>query len=89
MNINEIKLNKRQFKLFNDDDQFQLFCDDEGMPDYENFNEEVEKLFKKYDNIIVTKNDYIYGEKNGKRKELSSQATEGYSIALEIQQDFK
>ena len=29
----EIQLNKQQFKVFNYDDQFQLFCDDEGMPD--------------------------------------------------------
>lgn len=89
MNIREIKLNKEQFKHFNDDDQFQLFCDDEGMPAYDNLKDEVEKLFAKYDYIVVTENDYIYGEKSGKREKLSTQAYEGYSIALEIQQDFK
>ena len=88
MNTSEIRLKKSQFKVFNDDDQFQLFCDDEGMPDYDDFNVEVEKLYTKYDSIIVTKNDYIYGEKNGKREELSDQATEGYSIALEVIEDF-
>ncbi len=88
MNIKEIKLNKEQFKLFNDDDQFAIF-DEDGYGEYEDFNEEVEKLFKKYNYIIVTKNDYIYGVKNGKRDELSDQAFEGYGIALEIQQDFK
>ena len=86
--MNELRLNIKQFTIFNDDDQFQLFCDDEGVPDFEDFNEEVEKLFKKYDSIIVTENDCIYGEKNGKRELLSSQAFEGYGIALEIQQDF-
>lgn len=85
--MREIKLNKEQFKVFNDDDQFQLFCDEEGMPAFEDFNEEVEKLFEKYDNIIVTENDYIYAEKNGKRVELSDQAYEGYSIALEVISD--
>lgn len=84
MNINEITLNKEQFKLFNNDDQFQLFCDDEGFPDFDDFNAEVDKLFEKYDRIVVTENDYIYGEKNGKREELSDQATEGYSIAKEV-----
>ena len=79
--MKEIRLNKEEFKLFNDDDQFQLFCDDGGMPDYDNFNEEVEKLYAKYNYIIVTANDCVYGEKNGKRTELSDQATEAYSIA--------
>ncbi len=88
MAIKEIKLNKTQFKLFNTDDQFQLFCDDEGMPDFDDFDEEVEKLYAKYDSIIVTEKDYIYGEKNGKREELSDQADEGYAISLEVTQDF-
>ncbi|MEA2104643.1 MAG: hypothetical protein U9P79_08400 [Candidatus Cloacimonadota bacterium] len=87
--MKEIRLNKKQFKIFNDDDQFQLFCDDEGMPDFEDFNEEVEKLFNKFDHIIVTEKEQIIGVKNGKREELSDQAYEGYGIALEIQQDFK
>lgn len=87
--MREIKLNKEQFKIFNDDDQFQLFCDDEGMPAYENLNDEIEKLFEKFDFVVVTENDYIYGEKNGKRKELSAQAFESYGIASEIKQDFK
>ena len=47
MKNKEIRLNKEQFKQFNDDDQFQLFCDEDGFPDFEDFNEEVDKLFKK------------------------------------------
>lgn len=47
MQAKEIKLNKEQFKEFNAEDQFQLFCDDEGFPTFDNFNEEVDKLFKK------------------------------------------
>ena len=86
MRNSEIKLNKQQFKLFNQDDQFAIF-DEEGGSNFEDFNQEVDKLFKKYDTIIVTENNYIYGEKNGNREELSGQAYEGYSIALEITQD--
>jgi hypothetical protein len=83
----EIKLNKQQFKLFNDDDQFNLFCDDDGYGTYENFNDEVDNLFEKYDYIAVSFDDYIYGIKNSKKEELSDQAFDGYQIALEIISD--
>lgn len=82
----EIRLNKAQFKLFNDDDQFAIF-DEEGFGDFEDFDKEVDKLFDRYDSIIVTQSDYVFGEKNGKREELSDQAYEGYGIALEIIND--
>ena len=88
MTFKEILLNKKQFKLFNNDDQFQLFCDDEGFPDFDDFDIEVDKLYEKYDSIIVTEDDYIYGEKNVNREELSDPADEGYAIALEVTQDF-
>jgi len=84
MNNREIKLSKMQFKLFNNDDQFQLFCDDEGMPDYDDFDEEVEKLYSKYDYVLVTEKNYVYGVKNNKREEISDQAYDGYQIANEI-----
>lgn len=83
--MKEIRLNKEQFKIFNDDDQFAIF-DEEGYGDYEDFDTEVEKLFSKYDCIIVTENDYIYGEKSGKREEIHDQAYDGYQIAKEITQ---
>jgi len=81
--MKEIKLTKEQFKLFNQDDQFALF-DEDGFGDYDDFNEEVEKLFADYDFVIVTENDYIYGAKGNQRVELSDQATEGYYIAQEV-----
>ncbi len=84
--LKEIKLNKEQFKDFNDDDQFQLFCDDEGFPNFNNFDEEVDKLFQKYDYVYVTENDCIYGERNAKREELSDRATQAYEIAQETAQ---
>ena len=39
----------------------------DGFADYEDFDEEVDKLFQRFDCIIVTENDYIYGETNEKR----------------------
>ena len=87
MKIREIRLNKAQFKLFNDDDQFNIFNAD-GYSEYEDFNEELDKLFKKFDQIIVTEKEQIIGEKNGEREILHPDAFESYGIALEIQQDF-
>jgi hypothetical protein len=86
--MKDIRLNKEQFKIFNYDDQFQLFTDEDGFPAYDNFDEEVEKLFQKFDYIIVTEDDCIFGIKNGKKEELSDQATQGYSIALEVIEDY-
>lgn len=86
MDTNEIRLNKAQFKILNDDDQFAIF-DNEGYGEYDDFNKELDRLFEKFDSVIVTKNNYIYGEKNGKREELSDQAYESYDIALEIMSD--
>jgi len=86
--MREIKLNKEQFKLFNNDDQFNIFNAD-GYSEYEDFDKELDKLFEKFDIIIVTGNDQILGEKKGKREVLHPDAFESYGIALEIQQDFK
>ena len=81
-----MKLNIEQFKLFNQDDQFAIF-DVEGYGDFEDFNKELDKLFEKFDKIIVTKNDQIYGEKDGKREELHSEVFGSYGIALETVSD--
>ncbi len=86
--MNEIRLNKEQFKLFNNDDQFNIFNAD-GYSEYEDFDKELDKLFEKFDIIIVTENNKILGEKKGKREVLHPDAFESYGIALEIQQDFK
>jgi hypothetical protein len=87
--MKEIKLTKTQFTVFNDYDQFQLFTDEDGFADYEDFDEEVDKLFQKFNCIIVTENDYIYGETNGKRELLSDQADDGFMIAIEVIEDFE
>lgn len=87
--MQEIKLNKTQFLVFNDYDQFQLFTDEDGFPNYEDFDEEVEKLYQIYDCIVLTENDYIYAETNGIRKLLSDMADQGFSIAQEVVEDYK
>jgi len=87
--MKEIKLTKTQFSEFNDYDQFQLFTDDDGFADYEDFDDEVDKLYQKFDCIVVTENDYIYGLKNDHRELLSDQADEAFLIAKEVIEDFK
>lgn len=87
--MKEIKLTKTQFSEFNDYDQFQLFTDDDGFADYEDFDDEVDKLYQKYDCIIVTENDYIYGQTNGNLELLSDQADDGFLIAKQVIEDFK
>ena len=83
MKNKEIRLNKKQFGLFNQADQFAIF-DEDGYGDFEDFNHELDKLFEKFDNVIITKAEQIYGEKNGKREELHPEASESYDIALDI-----
>lgn len=85
--MREVKLNKQQFMVFNDYDQFQLFTDDDGFANYENFDAEVDKLFSLYDFIVVNEEDDIYGEKNGKRQLLAPDSTQAYSIAIEVLED--
>ena len=85
--MRELKLNKQQFMIFNDGDQFQLFTDEDGFADYEDFDLEVEKLFEKFDHILITEEDYIYGQKNGKRELLAPDSTEAFMIALEVLED--
>lgn len=85
--MRELKLNRQQFVVFNDYDQFQLFTDDYGFSNYEDFDAEVDKLFSKYDSIIINEDDYIYGEKDGKRELIAPDSFEAYSIALEVLDD--
>jgi hypothetical protein len=85
--MRELKLNKQQFVIFNDGDQFQLFTDDEGFPNYDDFDAEVDKLFLKYDCIVIDEEDYIYGEKDGKRELIAPDSFEAFGIALEVLDD--
>lgn len=85
--MRELRLNKKQFAIFNDYDQFQIFTDDEGFPDYEDLDAEIDKVFEKFDVVIVNEDDYIYGEKNGLRELIMPDAYEAFSIALEVLND--
>lgn len=85
--MKEIRLNKEQFKIFNDYDQFQIFTDEDGWANYEDLNIEFEKLFKKYDSFIINEDDYIYGEKEAVRTLIISDASEAFLIADEVLND--
>jgi hypothetical protein len=85
--MRELILNRQQFVVFNDGDQFQLFTDDYGFANYEDFDTEVDKLFLKYDCIIINEEDYIYGQKDGKRELIAPDSFEAFSIALEVLDD--
>lgn len=85
--MREVKLNKEQFLVFNSYDQFQLFTDESGFPNFEDFDNEVDRLFLLFDCIVVNEDDYIYGEKDGKRQLLAPDSTEAFSIALEVLED--
>jgi hypothetical protein len=85
--MKEIRLNKEQFRVFNDYDQFQIFTDEDGWANYEDLNIEFEKLFEKYETFIINEDDYIYGEKEGVRTLIISDASEAFLIADEVLND--
>ncbi len=85
----EIILNKEEFKLFDQDDQFGFFYDEDGWPkdnasaDYE-LN--VDTLYAKYEYIVVDSQDNIYGFRNGKKEIEMRAVTEAYDIAREVKE---
>ena len=85
--MNEIFLNKEEFKLFDQDDQFGFFYDEDGWPT-ENaageFDSNVDALYEKYEYIVVDFQDNIYGSKNGKKEIEMSGVMEAYDIAREV-----
>ena len=85
--MNEILLNKEQFKLFDQDDQFGFFYNEDGWPTENASNEfesNVEELFEKYEYIVVDFQDNIYGLKDGKKELEMSNVMEAYDIAREV-----
>lgn len=87
--MNEIKLNKEQFKLFDQDDQFGFFYTEDGFPTEnadEEFDSNVDELFKKYEYIVIDSQDNIFGLKNGVKELEMSYSTEAYDIAREVTQ---
>lgn len=85
--MREVRLNKRQFIIFNDYDQFQIFADDDGFSDWETVSSDTDKLFEKFDCVVVNEKDSIFGERNGERELLRSHAIEAFCIALEVLED--
>lgn len=87
--MEEITLNKEEFKLFDQDDQIGFFYDDDGYPtdDAEiNFEPNVDDLYNKYDYISVDAQDNIYGVKNGKKELMMENVIEAYDIAREVKE---
>lgn len=76
-----IKMNKEQFKQFNEDDQFGLIEDlFEDFEEYD-FDNEMDKMFDKYDSICVDRDDNIWGEKEGNLSIIKRQVIESHMIA--------
>ena len=85
--MNDIILTKEEFKLFNQDDQFGFFYDEDGWPRDDaddTFDSDVDELFLKYDYIRVDIQDNIHGEKEGQKDLIMSDAIEAYAIACEV-----
>jgi hypothetical protein len=87
--MKEITINKEEFKLFDQDDQFGFFYDEDGWPRDnadDTFDTDVEELYQKYDYISVDINDNIYGVKNGKKELLMEAVIEAHDIAREVKE---
>jgi len=87
--MKDIILAKEEFKLFDQDDQFGFFYDEDGWPK-ENaageFDSNVDNLYKKYEYIVVDSQDNIYGIKNGKKELEMGNVMEAYDIAREVKE---
>lgn len=87
--MQEITLNKDEFKLFNQDDQFGFFYDDMGFPKDDadaTFNADVDELFRRFECIIVNSNDDILGLINEDREIYIEGLMDAFNIALEVKE---
>lgn len=85
--MEDITLNKEEFKLFDQDDQFGFFYDDYGFPRdnaRETFDSDVDDLYKKYDYISIDNKDNVFGLKNGEKELFIEDVIGAYDIAREI-----
>ena len=88
--MKEILLNKEEFKLFDQDDQFDFFYDEDGWPTEnadDEFDSNVDALYEKYDHIVVDSHDNIYGLKNGKKELEMSGVIEAFDIARKVKEE--
>lgn len=77
-------MNRNQFKEFNQNDQFGLIEDLFNDFDEYDFDEEMDKMFDKYECICVDRDDNIYGEKEGMLKIIQRQVVEARMVAQEV-----
>ena len=87
--MKDIILTKEEFKLFDQDDQFGFFYDDNGWPKddaEETFDSDVDKLFQTYDSVIIDNRDNVWGLKNGKKELIFEAVIEAYRIAMEVKE---
>ena len=87
--MREVTLNKEEFKLFNQDDQFGFFYDEDGWPTKDandEFDSNVDSLYEKYEYLAVDSQDNIYGFKNGKKEIEMRGVMEAYDIAREVKE---
>jgi len=87
--MNELILNKEEFKLFNQDDQFGFFYNEDGLPTKNasiEFTSNVDSLYEKYDYIVIDFQDNIYGQKDGKKELEMKDVMEAYDIAREVKE---
>lgn len=85
--MEEIILNKEEFKAFNQYDQFGFFYDEDGFPTADanaKFNQNVDELFSKFAYIKVDARDTIYGATDNNTEVLMEGALEAYEIAREV-----
>ena len=84
-----IHLNKEEFKLFNQDDQFGFFYDEDGWPEDNaelKFDSNVDGLFEKYDYISVDNQDNVYGVKDKATELIMEGVMEAHDIAKEVKE---
>lgn len=85
--MKDIVLDKNDFKLFDQDDQFGFFYDDMGFPKDDadaSFDSDVDKIYQEYDSILVDSQDNVFGLKNGKKELFMEDVIEAYTIAREV-----
>jgi hypothetical protein len=88
--MKDIILTKEEFKLFDQDDQFGFFYDDDGWPKDdadETFDSDVDNLYLQYDTILVDSNDDVFGLKDGKKELILEGVIEAYDIAREVKEE--
>lgn len=79
-----IIMNKEQFKIFNQDDQFNLIENMFGDFDDFDFDAEMQKLIDEYNSFYVDRDDNIWGEKDRKLNIIQQKAFDARMIAQEV-----